>query len=93
MEHQFEFQAKQRDQEIKFRDALIELGLWHERAPRDFPGFETDVQVMVRADQYGVAAWRRFFRSFPHILQVSMAASPLLSEFVVEYPDYFLPLK
>ena len=86
--HLFAFEAREANLRYRLEEALRELGLYTEPAPRHLASLDESSRV-ARNDTYGVTAWRVFLRQFPAILRVFRQKSPILDRLAADEPNYF----
>lgn len=87
----FEYQRDEAERGYRFEDALHELRLYTEAAPRHLADL-ADASRVARLDTFGPAAWRRIFRQNPGLLALARRSSPTFDALAAEFPDYFSPL-
>lgn len=87
----FEYQRDEAERNYRFEDALHELRLYTEAAPRHLSAL-AEASRVARLDTFGPAAWRRIFRQNPAIFAMARRSSPTLEALAAEFPDYFSPL-
>ena len=89
--HRFAFEARDANLRYRFEEALEELDVAHEPAPRHLASIAEAARV-ARADRFGHTAWRVLFRQSPPILRICRRMSPKLEALAAEYPAFFAPL-